>query len=100
MVNTSRLSCSPVRADAGQATLEDVAAVSGGMLLVRAAAKHSGLSRNRLFSLMESGDLPYAVIDERGTRVIPKLKLDEYVAGLLAATRLATGLARSGKKAT
>lgn len=62
---------------------EALALVSEGTVTVRQAVRKYGLPASMIRRLMRDGTLSYAVIDERGTRVIPDRELAGYVARLL-----------------
>jgi hypothetical protein len=64
-------------------TTDPVELVADGVLTVREAQRKYRLPARRIRGLMADGTLPYAVLDDRGTRVIPDRALAEYVANLL-----------------
>lgn len=62
---------------------ERKAIVSDGLLSVKAAQTFTGLSRSKLYQLMEEGQLPYVRFGEDGRRAarrIPRAGLIAYIA--------------------
>lgn len=73
----------------GDATGADaVALFEGGSVGVKAAEREYGISRSKLYELMQSGHLPYSQLGRR--RVIPRRAIAElmarYAVGLPKAT--------------
>jgi excisionase family DNA binding protein len=56
-----------------------------GALTIEAAVEFSGLGRTRLYELMTAGEIRYLKAGAR--RLIPKVELQNYLAGQLTATR-------------
>ena len=61
---------------------EDLADWLHGSRTLAQAQRDSGLSRQRLWALMDSGVVRFRVVDERGTRIVAWLDVVKYVASL------------------
>jgi hypothetical protein len=68
-------------------TAEDHAVFAGGARTVRQARAETGLSRQELFALMESGEVRWATKDMKNTRLLSWADLTRYLASLYAAKR-------------
>jgi hypothetical protein len=55
---------------------------AGDMTVKQIMAEFSCLSEQRVWALMNAGELPYFVVDGRGTRRIPRKAVIELVARL------------------
>lgn len=62
---------------------EALALVSEGTVTVKQAVRKYGLPASMVRRLMREGVLSYAVIDDRGTRLVSEVDLQRYLARLL-----------------